>query len=294
MPSFHSSSTIQSDYLQPPITGESYMVYENAGRESIGASNTHQETPLEGSGVDYGTHQNEDVQEINNQVTSKAAEKVKWTQYNDEDLCMSWLNFTSDSIRGIDQSKADYWKKIVDYYNQWKREGPAVTVEQASNHWYKMCADVSKFNGCYIQVKNTDPSGHDEEQIISKAQQLYTSQSQNKKRKFPYIHSWKILRKAPKWKNYVSSQSVLDERPVGQKAAKADVKNKGKKKKNTHIDEKWSDYQDIQVKRLALAEEHIRQQDFMILCKDTTNMDERARKNHEQVCSIIRDKYGMS
>ncbi|KAL2893927.1 Glutathione S-transferase T3 [Bienertia sinuspersici] len=122
---------------------------------------------------------------------------------------------------------------------------------------------LSPWNKLLIIVKNTHPSGHDEEQIISKAQQLYASQSQNKKRKFSYLHSWKILRKASKWKNYVSSQSgpyststlnvvtnetnnveVLDERPVGQKVAKADVKNKGKKKNNTHIDEKWSDYQD--------------------------------------------------
>ncbi|XP_010696026.1 glutathione S-transferase T3-like [Beta vulgaris subsp. vulgaris] len=185
----------------------------------------------------------------------------------------------------------------------------------ASNHWYKMSADVSKFNGCYIQIKDSHPSGHNDTLVINLAKDLWSSR--NKKRKFPYTHSLEILRDQPKWQEFVkkdggsskrtkvsagdaytssssnpdaseSSRSVqnMDDRPPGQKAAKAAAKGKGKvnKKKTDEVSEKWEKFQDIQMKKLSLFEERIRVQEFELLCKDTSNMNERTLQNHIQVC----------
>uniref|UniRef100_A0A803MS71 No apical meristem-associated C-terminal domain-containing protein n=1 Tax=Chenopodium quinoa TaxID=63459 RepID=A0A803MS71_CHEQI len=316
---------MSSYHPQPPFSSESNVVHDATRRECVGASNMHQETSLKRSQMESNTPQSDNIQEeVNAQATSKSTDKLSWTQYMDEDLCNSWIDFTTDSIKGTHQSKANYWKNLVEYYNEWRREGPPITIEQATNHWYKMSPEVSKFNGCYIQIKSGHPSGNDDEQIISNALKLFTSKSENKKFFFTYLHSWKILRNAPKWKDYVSTQSsstkrtkisipkdnstsssnpntseidnveMGDKRPMGQKAAKASARNSKVKGKTSLLDEKWGNYQEIQSKRLSLCEEHIRQQDFVILCKDTSNMDEKARKNHDQVCEMIKAKYGMS
>lgn len=187
-----------------------------------------------------------------------------------------------------------------------------------------MSADVSKFNGCYIQVADSHPSGHDDDQIMAMALDLWRSRYD---RKFAYLHSWKILKEQPKWQQfakkedrsskrtknsvsgtYTSSSSnpdasendnvveVMDVRPPGQKAAKAAARGKGKaknKKTNPEAMETWSKFEELQAKKMSLYEERIRVQDFELLCKDTSNLDENARKNHESVCQYIRTKYGV-
>ncbi|XP_074298090.1 uncharacterized protein LOC141628903 [Silene latifolia] len=141
------------------------------------------------------------------------------------------------------------------------------------------------------QLPNSHLSGHDEDLLITNAKEMF--KSQNKNRKFSYIHSWKILRVAQKWKGFANPQSgsakrtrnlssgaytssssnpnisevdnnveVIKERPIGQKAAKEATRNKGKAKKAARaIDEKWNNYKDMQDRRLALCEDVIRQKD---------------------------------
>ncbi|XP_056685959.1 uncharacterized protein [Spinacia oleracea] len=113
----------------------------------------------------------------------------------------SWLTISNDGITGNDQTFEDLCARIVQYYNDWKKEGPEVDIEKASNHWYKMSAEVSKFNGAYISIKDSHPSGHDEDQVISMAMTLWNSRNPTS-RSFPYLHSWKILQDEPKWKEF--------------------------------------------------------------------------------------------
>ncbi|XP_010669414.1 uncharacterized protein LOC104886642 [Beta vulgaris subsp. vulgaris] len=224
-----------------------------------------------------------------------------------------------------DQSYGDLWEKIVQYYNQWRTESPEVDVEKASNHWYKMSAEVSKFIGCYTQVKDTHPSGHVEDQVIEMAIKLWKSRNPTD-RNFPYLHSWKILRDQQKWKEFVTKEgskskitkniisgaytssssnadasdtnsvTMMDERPPGQKAAKAAAKGKGKstsKKVTEDATQTWNKFEELQEKKMAMYQERIRVADFEILFKDTSQMDENTRNTHNQVCSIIKAKYNI-
>ncbi|KAK9671890.1 hypothetical protein RND81_12G062000 [Saponaria officinalis] len=192
-----------------------------------------------------------------------------------------------------------------------------------------MSAEVSKFKGCYIQIKESHPSGHNEESLKNMANQLWSTRHKKGQHKtFPYLHSWEILRHQPKWEDFenknnynVSSkrfknsmsgtysssintcsnqandgEEISENRPIGQKAAKASSNGKGscsKKKGNEEFVNLFGEYKELQTKKYSLWEERIRISDFEILTKDTTNMDERARKDHGQVCKIIRAKYGI-
>ncbi|XP_021730590.1 glutathione S-transferase T3-like [Chenopodium quinoa] len=296
------------------------MTYENLSRDTIRGSSTQEESLPSRLGDESQTSQTEaDSEEINNQ-SEHITSKLKWTQVKDIDLCKSLTTISKDPVKGNDQTKDVYWKNIGEYYNQWRKEDPEIPVEKIANHWYKMSGDVNKFNGYYIQLKESHLSVHNEEDIINKTMELFSSR--NKDRKFPYLHAWQILRNDPKWQEFsrkqggprkkskvrssagISSSShhdttqtddveVLDGRPIGQKAAKEEARRK-KNKKKANDDDTWTKFEDLAKKRLSLMEDHIRQSYFEILCKDTSNTDERARKNHEQVCELLRAKYGMS
>ncbi|KAK9698255.1 hypothetical protein RND81_08G091700 [Saponaria officinalis] len=305
-------------YYQP------YMAPENTRKNSLD-SFSNQDTSAPTSGTESQTRQDE-VQIVE---TSNMKCKFKWSQIKDEDLCKSWLTISNDGATGNHQSYNSYWQRIVDYYNEWRKDGEPIDIPKASNHWFKMSAEVSKFNGCYIQIKESHPSGHNEDSLKNMANQLWSTRYKKGQQKtFPYLHSWEILRHQPKWeefanknKNSVSSkrlknsmsgtyssstntrsneanngEEISENRPIGQKAAKAASNGRGscsKKKGNEDFVNSFGEYKELQTKKYSLWEEHIRISDFEILTKDTSNMNERARKDHEQVCKIIRAKYGI-
>ncbi|KAL2930108.1 Glutathione S-transferase T3, partial [Bienertia sinuspersici] len=284
-------------FSRPPYFHESNLAHDNTRRNSIRDSNQFQ-TP----------HSEAAHAETTNQTKNKRL-KLKWSKIKDIDLCKSWITILKDPIKGNDQTKELYWRNIAEYYNTWKKEEPEIPIDKLSNHWFKMSADVSRFNGCYIQVKDSHPSGHNDEDIINKAKILFTKRYEG--RKFSYIHAGEVLHTDPKWQEfsqregnsskrtkisrsgaYTSSSDqdntenedvqVLDERSTGQKAEKLARKKGwgggGKKTSSQMVD---------------ISGEHVRQIDFEILLKDTSKMDEGTRKNHNQICSIIKAKYGL-
>ncbi|XP_074265912.1 glutathione S-transferase T3-like [Silene latifolia] len=220
------------------------------------------------SGTESQTRQHEVEEEDEVQIveSSNMKDKFKWSQTKDEDLCKSWLTISNDGATGNHQSYNSYWQRIVDYYNEWRNDGDPIDIPKASNHWFKMSAEVSKFNGCYIQIKESHPSGHNEESLKNMANQLWST----------------------------DGEEISKKRPIGQKAAKAASKGRGSKKKGSEdFVNSFGEYKELQTKKFSLWEQRIRTSDFEILTKDTSNMDNRARKDHEQVCKIIRAKYGI-
>ena len=49
-------------------------------------------------------------------------------------------------LLGMIKRMETYRLESFNIYNDWKKEGPEVDIEKASNHWYKMSAEVSKFD----------------------------------------------------------------------------------------------------------------------------------------------------
>ncbi|XP_010693118.1 glutathione S-transferase T2-like [Beta vulgaris subsp. vulgaris] len=247
-------------YSCAPYPHEPYKVHDNSRRENFGGSSVHQDFETPGSGSEPQTPQHEISEEDNIEVVeknnmkgkSKGEKRLKWSPIQDTDLCFAWLTTSNDGVKGTDQSFNNYWENIVAYYNQYRKEGTVMTLNQASNHWYKMSADVSKFNGCYIQVADSHPSGHDDDQIMAMALDLWRSRCD---RKFAYLHSWKILKEQPKCEND-NVVEVMDVRPPGQKAAKTAARGKGKaknKKTNPEDTETWSKFEELQAKKNVIV-----------------------------------------
>ncbi|KAK9664515.1 hypothetical protein RND81_14G047600 [Saponaria officinalis] len=253
-----------------------YMSPENTRKNSLD-SFSNQDTSAPTS-----VQEEDEVQIVE---TSNMKCKFKWSQIKDEDLCKSWLTISNDGATGNHQSYNSYWQRIVDYYNEWRKDGEPIDIPKASNHWFKMSAEVSKFNGCYIQIKESHPSGHNEESLKNMANQLWSTRYKKGQQKtFPYLHSWEILRHQPKWEEFANK----NKNNVSSKRGSC-----SKKKGNVDFVNSSREYKELQTKKYSLWEERIRISDFEILTKDTTNMDGRARKDHEQVCKIIRAKYGI-
>ncbi|XP_021850824.2 uncharacterized protein [Spinacia oleracea] len=240
--------------LRPLNLTESFISHENIRRDSVGGSSMQEESLTPRLGAESQSSQNEaDLEETSNQANNKNI-KLKWSHIKDVDLCKSWITISKDPIKGNDQTKELYWKNIVEYYNTWKREDPVVPVDKASNHWFKMSDD-------------------------------------------------QVLRNDPKWQEFVKKEGVpskrtqtedvevLDKRPIVQKAAKEAARKRVHKKDNEIVSDTWTKFEDLANKRLSLIEDHIRQSDYELLCKDTSNMDERVKKNHEQKLERPRREY---
>ncbi|XP_021724898.1 uncharacterized protein LOC110692206 [Chenopodium quinoa] len=185
-------------YTSCPLhLSESFITYENLRRDNIGGLSTQEESLTSRLGAESQSSQNEvDSKETNNQSKYKIG-KLKWTQVKDVDLCRSWIAISKDSVKGNDHN-------IGKYYNNWRREDLEIPIEKAAKHWFKMSGDVNKFNGCYIQIKDSHPCGHNEEEITNKAMGLFSNVKEN--RKFPYLHVWQILRNDPKWQEFARKQ----------------------------------------------------------------------------------------
>ncbi|XP_056698319.1 glutathione S-transferase T3-like [Spinacia oleracea] len=266
---WRNSQEKRPDYnLRPLNLTESFINHENIRRDSVGGSSMQEESLTPRLGAESQSSQNgADSEETSNQANNKKI-KLKCSHIKDVDLCKSWITISKDPIKGNDQTKELYWKNIVEYYNTWKREDPVVPVDKASNHWFKMSVDVNRFNRCYIMVKDRHTSGHNEDDVINKALELYTSRNEKKNKSF-LIYM------------------------LGQKTAKEAERNRIHKKDDEIVSDTWTKFEDLANKRLSLIEDHIRQSDYELLCKDTSNMDERVMKN-QQVCERLRAKYGMS
>ncbi|XP_021855047.2 glutathione S-transferase T3-like [Spinacia oleracea] len=201
----HTEYTIRPDncpthsgiFSHPPYLHEPNIVHDNTRRDSIGDSSTNEMYPTTRLGDNSQAPQTDSHHEEETNQAKEKRTKLKWSQNKDVDLCTSWITISKDPIKGIDQTKELYWRNIAEYYNTWKKKGPEIPVDKLSNHWFKMSAEVTRFNGCYNIVKDSHPSGHNNEDIINKAKILFAERYEN--RKFSYLHAWEVLHTDPKW-----------------------------------------------------------------------------------------------
>lgn len=255
---------------------------------------------------------------------------VGWTTKDDCLLATVWLNCSKNKINGNAQKSDDYWKAVVMFFNENKKEDQAEREwNQCKQHWWTINGAVSKYIGCYSQYK--DRSGFDESLKISEAHSLY---EQKYASKFSYQHVWSIVRDQDKWKqenakqktgmgdsskrskvsesgDYTSSGGdigCLDEveegRPIGQKASKEVAKRKAKLIQNDYSStvSKISNTEEVRTnnlqrivemkeKEMALKEKEIKQQ---LICADVSKINLIQRKMHEKHLQAIAEKYGWN
>ncbi|XP_019149839.1 PREDICTED: glutathione S-transferase T2-like [Ipomoea nil] len=124
--------------------------------------------------------------------------KSRWTNKDDMLLCSAWLNISKDSAVGNDQSGNSFWNRIVEFYNQYRRQPEQARRNKQAllNRWGKINHSVSKFVDYYEQILNRRESGLNEADKRNRAMQLY---NEIEKENFIFLHAWEVLRNEEKW-----------------------------------------------------------------------------------------------
>ncbi|CAL5095667.1 unnamed protein product [Urochloa decumbens] len=239
------------------------------------------------SGPSFPSNPTTDIEEwsdASEDEAEKTGGRIIWNQEDDLRLVSSWLKNSNDPILGNGKKGGRYWKDVADEYNRHAPEGQKRTAVQCKEHWNKTIPHINKFNGVYNDICSTYPSGHSEDQIMEKVRAKY-KRAYKKKRPFAFEHWWRGLKDQPKWSKrsphpveemqkrarlnesgaYTSSTQETEgadeevRRPQGQKAAKAERKNKGKAKcQNSDgaifTEESMKAFNELQLRKSIVAE----------------------------------------
>uniref|UniRef100_A0A7N0U2X0 No apical meristem-associated C-terminal domain-containing protein n=1 Tax=Kalanchoe fedtschenkoi TaxID=63787 RepID=A0A7N0U2X0_KALFE len=186
----------------------------------------------------------------------KSSRSVKWTAEEEEMLISAWLTISNDSVIGNVQTRGSFWGRVTDYFNTYRKTKIEREESQIKPHYYFLMPQVNEFNGYYNQIVSDHHSGWSDNQIIEAARLNW--KNAHKKKEFPYMHIWEMVKDEPKWAAQIEAQNASkkaktsesgaytsssnrdadeysyggnesESRPIGQKTAKRKVKEKGKK-----------------------------------------------------------------
>lgn len=92
-----------------------------------------------------------------------------YTNEEDLHLCHVYLDISTNSIEGINQSKDQFWSRVDHHYNNTKLDSIRQPRPKRSlqARMQVILTAVGKLRGCVRQVENLNPSGASEQDIVS-------------------------------------------------------------------------------------------------------------------------------
>ena len=131
-------------------------------------------------------------------------------------LCHCAVTVLEDAVIGINQSKAEFDKRVADMFNAKMKEvnGPPRSQNFLRTKWAAIQKVCSAYKGFYETVKKMGFSGYDEEMYYKEANKLYNAKKSTQfdkngnplprphsdDKEVPYSHCWKsFLRNHTKW-----------------------------------------------------------------------------------------------
>ncbi|XP_020262856.1 glutathione S-transferase T3-like [Asparagus officinalis] len=201
---------------------------------------------------------------------------INFSPEEDKLLIATWLNTSLDPIKGSDQKKNQFWKRITQYFEDHKSWPDERTEKSPTNRWSKISFSVSRFCGHYVAVEHlrTDVAFSNVIFLLDiymsyslQIQEAKTVYKDKEGHQFGFDHCWTLLRfqqkwmvehkkievtrifKAPPAKNQITidleddngyaSEPAPLKRPIGRKAAK-EANKKAKSNEQGDDDEKES------------------------------------------------------
>ena len=223
---------------------------------------------------------NEEQSESSPEEENKKSGRRSWSKPMNLRLVRAWLNNSNDPIQGVDKKYNHYWKDVAKEYNKHSPKEERRSAAVLKNHWNRYPI-VMKFNHCWNRMKNTDASGESDDQIMVRAHAVFSNENSDK----PFLleYWWREVKGQPKWERvypsienkrtklnasgaYTSSSNLdmdkasaeVHHRPIGQKAAKAQKKGKGKVSSHCSEGSLSNDivnsFNDFQLKKLQAIE----------------------------------------
>ncbi|XP_048600567.1 glutathione S-transferase T3-like [Brassica napus] len=189
----------------------------------------------------------------------------KWTTGQNLVLRSGWIKYGTDSIVGMNQKSEAYWSKISEYCNEHCSFDSPHDGASCINHFNYLNKKLSKWSGAYDNAGRMQQSGWSENDVMSKAHELYSS---GKNEHFNLMSEWLTVRDQPRYgsqvegntsstsngskrsqesdandSNSVGSNSVGSSAlPMGREAVKKKGKKKSKGASLETVNEEWNEY----------------------------------------------------
>ncbi|XP_041028067.1 glutathione S-transferase T3-like [Juglans microcarpa x Juglans regia] len=126
----------------------------------------------------------------------KSVRGANFTPEEDKLLVSAWLNCSLDAVEGTYQKHSQLWKKIYEYFQQFKETTNDRTIKSLIHRWSVIQKAINKFCAKLAQVEGLNQSGMTEQDKFDKAKVMYTSLE---KSSFQFEHCWHPLKDQPKW-----------------------------------------------------------------------------------------------
>lgn len=97
--------------------------------------------------------------------TPKRKKGESWSNDEEELLMSAWITISNDSVTGNGQQGKDFWRRITQYYNDFRKSFPSRTQTKVKGHWYQLLPSINEFNQIFINIERQYHSGWSDDQI---------------------------------------------------------------------------------------------------------------------------------
>jgi hypothetical protein len=127
--------------------------------------------------------------------TTPQSKAKNFLSQEDKQLCQSWVAISEDPISGNDQPGEDFWKKVLDHFNQHLPDGGSERQPDGLSLCFgKISRNVVKFVGKIAIVNNLNESGKMDEDKIKDAALLFQTEI---KSEFKDLSCYHVLSACP-------------------------------------------------------------------------------------------------
>nr|XP_051190020.1 uncharacterized protein LOC127303315 [Lolium perenne] len=135
-----------------------------------------------------------------------AEPRIKWTGKEEECLAEAWMTVSTNGIIGANQSFDTYWLRVKQAYEERKLVDPYFNKtnmnvyrgEKAmATHWGIMQTACSKWHGVQEEIEKRPISGHDLEQKLRRALDMYADDTGLQ---FKFLNVYARLEHCEKWR----------------------------------------------------------------------------------------------
>ncbi|KAK1610866.1 hypothetical protein QYE76_034539 [Lolium multiflorum] len=135
-----------------------------------------------------------------------AEPRIKWTSKEEECLAEAWMTVSMNGIIGANQSFDTYWLRVKQAYEERKLVDPYFNKtnmnvyrgEKAmATHWGIMQTACSKWHGVQEEIEKRPISGHDLEQKLRRALDMY---AEDTGLQFKFLNVYARLEHCEKWR----------------------------------------------------------------------------------------------
>jgi len=175
------------------------------------------------------------------------------------------VNNSNDPIQANFKKNDQYWKGVADVFNSTTPKDRVRTAKQIKDHFGRIKKRVAWFGGNWKEANAMWASGESDEDVMNKALQSY-EEDHKKDGPFMFRHCWEVLSKEPKWDAYLERLEDLEpgkrkfveedvgqhfslddeERPIGGKKAKEQMKKKKEQPCIIDLEDELNNFLDAQ------------------------------------------------